>query len=1425
MNKSIDERTVSKEFRCDICQILCASALNLQTHFLGQRHKRIEAALKAAVFGEENSQVNEKEDGPVRKSLEEHLATYKTTEPAVGLEYIIEYQNEDGFVFKYECTLCNCVGSTNSMLMHVVGVKHRYTYMKVKYPDMVKAKELFSKKSIVHELFRKKAESVDDLDGKQKIKVVVRPKPLSRKRGRDDPELYEQKPYVVPVGFDEDIVDPESEGNQICQLNSAQLPSTAGTDFLEPSAKRICQLSGDQQPSTAGNGADQNTATLVPNTKQDCKDSDDQQPSTAGNGSGQNTVSGNESTPVQKKTKGKESKLQKFFDGYGSSEPCVALDYVTEFRNEENQVLRYECTLCNYTSAAMNMIKHILGVKHRYLYMKQNFSAMVSTKDLMGEKSAILERFKKKAIDVERLEGRKKIKIVVVPKAAVKARATGVKADVEPTFQLIGDQLPSTTGNESEQNTVLENNSDPVQEDMDLESEPENELEKSVPDEPDLAGVKVDVEPTSQLIGDQLPSTTGNESEQNTAGVKTDVEQKKLEKTSQLSGDQLPSTTGNKSEQNTVLGNKNVPVQKQMDLESRLEKELEKNFLNEPVLGLDCVTEFRNENKQVLRLVCRMCNYSSALISMAKHVTGVKHRYLYVKQKYPRMAITTELIGNNPAIQERFREKSMEIEKLEGRKRVKIELVKSLREVSNPKDKEVLTLTGPEAKQIGKKLGKQWSIAENQSTPYTAGLQPNAAQFSQLSGYQQLVSAGSQPGLYTAGLKPNAQQFPQLSDYPQSFGVGGLATQFTGTAGLGPNAQQFSQLSGYPQPFSAGDLSAQLTAGLEPNAQQFSLLSDCLQQLLARNQSAQSTDVRGLLDFNQSDQARGSELGDSLAFNQETNSNESEIPFVSNGELFEFLKTFRLTCIDDASFVLQITKCLTDALVNFQLKKLMGNVTSADPTIQQPFSRVGSYSGCDSDLTRSGAWNPDVYGADWKGETQYTSRSKTLGKPFFPSYSTAAASSKGHLPGATGWKGETQHTSGGKTLKKPLFRTRTAAPATSFRLPPRGHSEDSQQVRRPQFSSIRNNSRNSGLGSKRPMNKHSRFPARGSDWNHEQMRASANRKPFQSDSSAKKFRPFSSLGSSTKNRPPSKKPLASASTSSTKRSPASASVSRSKSPSARAPRSKSPSARAPRSKNPSARAPRSKNPHVSAPGSKIPWASASTASSKNLFTSASSAIKPPVSARMPSTTKPLASAGIQSSAKPSSFPVAPGRAKPSSFPVAPGRAKPSSFPVAPGSAKPSSFPFASGRAKPSLFPIASGNTKPPLFPSAPGSAKPSLFPSAPGSAKPSLFPSAAGFAIPSAGAPSSENPAAAQNRNVVQNSCSGKSATNMTRNMIPPELLRELEGMDVPQVFAMLGKIAATNPAFRGINIPAVVNIMIQTGALQPPTASGSKKS
>ncbi|KAM6087435.1 uncharacterized protein VSU04_000676 isoform 2-T2 [Chlamydotis macqueenii] len=185
-------------FYCNICKIWCASALNLQTHFLGFKHKTVEEALKAHGIVKTASGSEEQVKTPGKlpdyvqteperfhgQTLEEQLNTCKDSEPALGLNYIVEYRSKDNFPFLYECQLCHCKTGLSNMFMHVCGSKHRLAYLKQHYPEIAESDEVKGKGSELNRKVRQVALTIEKKEGRKQIKVVT-DAPIMRRRWQE----------------------------------------------------------------------------------------------------------------------------------------------------------------------------------------------------------------------------------------------------------------------------------------------------------------------------------------------------------------------------------------------------------------------------------------------------------------------------------------------------------------------------------------------------------------------------------------------------------------------------------------------------------------------------------------------------------------------------------------------------------------------------------------------------------------------------------------------------------------------------------------------------------------------------------------------------------------------------------------------------------------------------------------------------------------------------------------------------------------------------------------------------------------------------------------------------------------------------------------------------------------------------------------
>ncbi|KAM7175666.1 uncharacterized protein RBU57_001716 isoform 1-T2 [Macrochelys suwanniensis] len=182
-------------FYCNICKISCASALNLQTHFLGFKHKTVEEALKAHGIVKTVGGIGDQAKAPIKlpdyvqtepekfqgQTLEEQLNTCKDSEPALGLEYIIEYRSKENLLVLYECQLCHCQTGLSNMFMHVYGSKHRLAYLTQHYPEIVESDAIRGRGSELNRRLKLVAAVIEKKEGRKQIKVVTDPPVMKRK--------------------------------------------------------------------------------------------------------------------------------------------------------------------------------------------------------------------------------------------------------------------------------------------------------------------------------------------------------------------------------------------------------------------------------------------------------------------------------------------------------------------------------------------------------------------------------------------------------------------------------------------------------------------------------------------------------------------------------------------------------------------------------------------------------------------------------------------------------------------------------------------------------------------------------------------------------------------------------------------------------------------------------------------------------------------------------------------------------------------------------------------------------------------------------------------------------------------------------------------------------------------------------------------
>ncbi|KAG9339394.1 hypothetical protein JZ751_023788 [Albula glossodonta] len=96
--------------------------------------------------------------------------------------------------------------------------------------------------------------------------------------------------------------------------------------------------------------------------------------------------------------------------------------------------------------------------------------------------------------------------------------------------------------------------------------------------------------------------------------------------------------------------------------------------VTEPVIGLQFVWEYRSPSKSVSpHYQCRLCKVQRLQNEMLAHVKGWKHSFRYMKKNHPdKVPQTEEEAVKDPAIRKAAKESAAEVEKAEGRGKLKV---------------------------------------------------------------------------------------------------------------------------------------------------------------------------------------------------------------------------------------------------------------------------------------------------------------------------------------------------------------------------------------------------------------------------------------------------------------------------------------------------------------------------------------------------------------------------------------------------------------------------------------------------------------------------------------------------------------------------------------------------------------------------------
>ncbi|XP_044309159.1 uncharacterized protein LOC123035220 isoform X2 [Varanus komodoensis] len=238
------EKSTTKIYYCEICKVPCMSAMTLQTHFAGIKHKKRERMLKTKCPAE-----TYEEPMSVKRPLSKNIRCLKDfmkdpdrEEPLIGLEYVTEVRFKGRKEPFYECHLCQFNTEMAPMIEHLTGQRHRKTYLLKHHPDKAKRGANKDKEDKVRFL-RRRAREIEKTEGlkmykREGFERPHKPSTAAKKKARfsssykpeNDPVLR-QKALEYMENFE---ITSDKEATQVISI--AQSLSEALKAFCEKKA-------------------------------------------------------------------------------------------------------------------------------------------------------------------------------------------------------------------------------------------------------------------------------------------------------------------------------------------------------------------------------------------------------------------------------------------------------------------------------------------------------------------------------------------------------------------------------------------------------------------------------------------------------------------------------------------------------------------------------------------------------------------------------------------------------------------------------------------------------------------------------------------------------------------------------------------------------------------------------------------------------------------------------------------------------------------------------------------------------------------------------------------------------------------------------------------------------------------------------------
>ncbi|XP_048412085.1 uncharacterized protein si:ch211-197h24.6 isoform X2 [Stegostoma tigrinum] len=414
-------------FWCDICKVVCTSALNLQMHFLGFKHKKIEAALKWNVNSAEEGTKDEFSSPMETRTVEDHLSEMRINKAVLGLDYVIEYRNDQKTNPQFVCKLCYCKSELTWFLPHLLGAKHMTNYLEKHHPDALKYEGEKMKPSEWKEFVFKKALEIEKLDGRGKVTVVL------EKSGSKSIEKTALKRIADTSAVVPDCKVQKSEETSSAENTNEQSPPTPDKEIKESENWSGMYLYPDGLPINFPVDSKP-----YPRPVLACQEA------TAAQGA---------TSAVDDLLSSIGSKiLEDYIANFDFEETIIGLDFVTEYHYRGKDEPLYYCELCTCELPLQCVLAHIFGLKHKMRYVKKRHPEILKLN--AGKYKTIV---KKKATEIEKTDGRGRVRVIRDYNGpALSERVAAEKVAVEEESQLLDMEY---SGFDQDQSTNMETSS------------------------------------------------------------------------------------------------------------------------------------------------------------------------------------------------------------------------------------------------------------------------------------------------------------------------------------------------------------------------------------------------------------------------------------------------------------------------------------------------------------------------------------------------------------------------------------------------------------------------------------------------------------------------------------------------------------------------------------------------------------------------------------------------------------------------------------------------------------------------------------------------------------------------------------------------------------------------------------------------------